>query len=400
MEPNSVLLVVVLFGAGAGCVVLAIRYRLLAVRIACGILALALSAAGGMALVNDYYGYYQTWSQLSADLSGSYAAFAPANSPGRTDGGVQSGALRSVTLRGAASGITRRGLVYLPPQYFQPAYRHTRFPVVELLHGSPGAPSDWLVHLQITKLLDRLISSHAMGPVIAVMPSSNDGNHWEECLNAPGRADDTYISRDVPADVMRMFRATRERAEWGLAGYSSGGYCTVNLALRHRADYGAAAAMDAYVRPTDGPAAGVLHHDPAAEAANDPLRIAQRLRLGAHPLPAFWLAAGTADHADLAAALALEAALRGVEQVTVYREPGAAHNFYAWRPAVPLMLAWMWQQLAPPDLRVDFPVAGAPHSYRLQAPGAGPRQRRGVSRACRPADRATHRHRPPCAARV
>jgi hypothetical protein len=199
------------------------------------------------------------------------------------------------------------------------------------------------------------------------MPTMSVGRHFEECVNAPGAPDDTYITDDVRDDVLHAFRASPVPAEWGIGGYSSGGYCAANLALRHPGDFGAAGVMDGYFRPSDGPAAAALHDNPAAEAANDPLLAAQRLRFGAHPLPSFWLSAGTGDAADYAAAEAFTTALHDIESVTLYREPGVGHNFYAWRPSIPRMLAWMWSQIAPPQLRVQFPIAGGVTNSTIRA---------------------------------
>jgi enterochelin esterase-like enzyme len=248
--------------------------------------------------------------------------------------------------------------VYLPPQYFQPRFAHTTFPVLELLHGTPGRPSDWVVHLRIVEVLDRLIARHQIGPMIVVLPTMSSGHPFQECVNGPSGLDDTYVTTDVRTDVLSRFRASPVPAEWGIAGYSSGGYCAANLALRHPAAFGASGIMDGYYRPTDGPAAAALNHDPAAERANDPLLAASRLGTNVRALPSFWVAAGTGNAADLAAARAFTAALHGVEQVTLYRQPGAAHNLYAWSAAAPHLLQWFWAQLAPPALRVQFPITG------------------------------------------
>src|SRR5207244_9249784 len=95
-----------------------------------------------------------------------------------------------------------------------------------------------------------------------------------------------------------------------------------------------------------------------AEAANDPLKLAAALRRSTTPLPAFWVSAGSQTPADVAGSLAFVAALQGVEQVTLYRDPNAGHSFYEWNASVPHVLAWMWAELAPPELRVQFPIAG------------------------------------------
>jgi hypothetical protein len=357
MEPNSILLVVLVFLAAAGLLTVLIWRRHIVVKVLAGVVALALAAFGGMALVNDYYGYYQTWGQLGADLTGNYSRFTSAAIGNRTDGALY-GKVISLELTGRQSGINRPGYVYLPPQYFQKRYAHTRFPVVELLHGSPSYAASWLVHLHVDQLANQLISKHVMGPMVLVMPQTYSGNTYEECLNSTRGLDDTYLTYDVRHDVESRFRVSTDPAQWGLVGVSSGGYCAANMALRHRAMFGAAGIMSGYFRPQDGPAAQILGNNAAAEADNDPLLLARKLTIDSSPLPAFWLSAGTGAGADIAGARAFAAALHGVERVTLYREPGGEHNFYAFEPAFERVLPWTWTQLAPPDLRVRFPIAG------------------------------------------
>jgi len=147
MEPNSLILLVLLLLAAGGLLYALVRYRHLAIRISAATVAVAVAMTAGVLLVNDYYGYYQTWGQLTTDIGGSYPSY-PAD-PVSTNGLPQpgTGRLESMQMPGKLSGINRGGLVYLPPQYFQPRYAHTSFPVLELMHGSPGSPSTWIVHL-------------------------------------------------------------------------------------------------------------------------------------------------------------------------------------------------------------------------------------------------------------
>jgi enterochelin esterase-like enzyme len=372
MGPDSPILIGLLFAVGGALIVLAMRVRRWFWRVPVIPLAMVACALGGMTIVNGYYGYYQTWSQLYSDLTGSYSGYTTSAAAHRHEDRIRSGQVREVSFAGGRSGIDRPGFVYLPPQYDQPRFAHVQFPVVELIHGSPGRPSDFLVHLDLAPLLNRLIGEHRMGPVIVVMPQMNAGNDYQDCVDGPRALDDTYISLDVRQDVLRAFRASPDPAQWGIAGYSSGGYCAANLALRHRASFGAAGIIDGYFRPADGPAAAALGGDPVAEAANNPMRAALALGRDSAPLPAFWVSAGSGDAADLAGAEAFARALHGVEQVDLMTESDAGHNFYAWRPALPRVLTWMWTQLAPPDLRVRFPLSGPVHGDVLYG-GAGPR---------------------------
>src|SRR5437588_9693065 len=113
----------------------------------------------GVAAVNKFYDYYQTWGGMVNDLSGQgagsipkYAAGPVTNKQFDKDIGrvtslaedAQVGYLFQTQVTGLRSHLIRNVYVYLPPQYFQKAYRHYRFPAIELLHGSPGGPSAWV----------------------------------------------------------------------------------------------------------------------------------------------------------------------------------------------------------------------------------------------------------------
>lgn len=357
MEPDSTWLAVLLVLGSGGLIFVTARFRPIVVRILCGLLAVVLGMTAGMAVVNDVFGYYRSWSALQADLAGDYSPFTKLKANQLGSFPARHGRVVNDHFAGAGSGIRRSGIVYLPPQYDDPAYARVRFPVVELIHGTPGDARRWVVNLGIVATMDELISRHVIGPMVLVMPNANSGTNYQECLDSPKGKDDTYISTDVPTDLMSRFRVATDRSQWGIAGYSSGGYCAANLSLRHRADYGAAGILDGYFRPGDGDAAAVLRHDPKACAANDPLAAAQALRPeNPGPLPAFWVFAGTGYRLDIIGAREFVAALRRVTTVPLIVDKGVSHNFYAWSSTIPRMMVWMWQQLATPDQRRQFPV--------------------------------------------
>ena len=357
LGPDSRLLTALLILASVGLLAGVIRFRLLAVKIACGSLSIIVAMVGGVAAVNYYYGYYTTWGQLVADFNGGTGDLGsiPATTSSST-AGASSGSIGWVTLPGKLSGYSRRGLVYLPPQYGQARYARVRFPVVELFHGTPGTPLTWETVLRIGQVANQLIAKHLIGPMVFVMPSINGSGHqYQDCVNGPGTSDDTYLARDVRADVLARYRVSRDAYEWGLAGYSSGGFCAADLALRHRTSFGAAAVINGYFRAADGPAGTALNHSQPLEAANSPLYLAERLTPSGSPLPAFWVAAGTNDKADYQPATVFTAAVNRIEQVPFFKL-NAGDTANEWSAALPNALAWMWQQLAPPDLRVLFPV--------------------------------------------
>ena len=358
LGPDSRLLTVLLVIASAGLLAAAIRYRLLPAKVLCGALSIMMAMTGGIAAVNYYYGYYKTWGALWADVHGGTGDLGTISATTTTTTtALASGRFGWTTLPGKLSGYNRRALVYLPPQYGQARYADVKFPVAELFHGTPGTPLSWDSVLQINRVADTLIARHVIGPMVLVMPSINgSGRDYQDCVNGPGVSDETYLTRDVRADMLARYRVSADPYEWGAGGYSSGGYCAANLALRDRGSFGAAAVIEGYFRAADGPAGAALNDNGSLETANSPLNLAERLTPGSRPVPAFWVAAGTNDGSDYRPAAAFTAALNRIEQVPFIKLSNARDTGNAWQAALPTALAWMWQQLAPPDLRVQFPV--------------------------------------------
>jgi Putative esterase len=355
LGPDSRLLTALLIAGSAALLVGAIRFRLLPVKILCGATSIMVAMVGGIAAVNFYYGYYTTWGELWADFHGG-AGDLGVISTAASSTSVESGRIGWVNLPGKLSGYDRQGLVYLPPQYGEAQYAHVRFPVVELFHGTPGSPLAWQTVLHLSQVANSLMAKHLIGPMVLVMPAINgSGNDYQDCVNGPGTNDETYLMKDVRADVYAHYRVSHDPYEWGVGGYSSGGFCAANMALRHRGDFGAAAIINGYFRAADGPAAGALNNSEPLEAANSPLYLAERLGPDTSPLPAFWVAAGFNDRADYEPATVFAAALDRIQQVPFIKlDAGDTAN--AWSAALPAALTWLWQQLAPPDLRVLFPV--------------------------------------------
>src|SRR5882724_4304435 len=114
-----------------------ITTRQLVLRILAALLAFVPAMFFGIAVVNKYYDYYQTWNAAISDLvgQGSPAGDIPSitQRPGVRFGtflgqtidtglAAQQGFTLRLRLHGPASQLTRSVYVYLPPQYFQPAF--------------------------------------------------------------------------------------------------------------------------------------------------------------------------------------------------------------------------------------------------------------------------------------
>src|SRR6516164_8176476 len=219
LEPQSTalfVLLVVVFGALTWRIAVA---RKVVFRVLAACLAFVAAMAFGVLAVNKYYGYYQTWSAMIADVTQQGVAAAsgvphvnPASGSksGTLDGNrdvfkvaQQQGYLMRLVVTGPRSHITRAVYVFLPPQYFQAAYRAYRFPVIELIHGQPGQPQDWITVVGVTDTFNRLLADNAAQPAVLVMPDANGGQQVSlQCLNQVGGPQDlTYLAVDLPTQI-------------------------------------------------------------------------------------------------------------------------------------------------------------------------------------------------------
>lgn len=372
LEPQSTalfLLLMAVFGSLVVWVVLAKQpvFRLLA---AC--LAFIPAMLFGVAAINKYYGYYQTWGGVVADFTSRGVQNIPntpvlgASSAQRFDHllgtmlndqhAALSGAEIGLQVTGADSRISRKAIIYLPPQYFQKRYASYRFPVIELIHGQPGEPQNWLEVLNVQSTLQKLVAAHRAQPVVLVIPDVNGGRAISlQCLNqAGGVADDTFVAVDVPNFVAARLRVQRPGRAWGIAGYSEGGFCTANLALRHPLRYGFAGILSGYFRPMANRVRYshvVKHVDPFRGNAqrrrlNSPLDILRQLPTGSQ-IPEFWVGAARGSRSDVLNAAAFVSLLRAQHPATPFViTPDGAHNAVAWRSMIPPMLQWMTSRLA------------------------------------------------------
>jgi enterochelin esterase-like enzyme len=322
----------------------------------------------GMVAVNKYYDYYQTWDAAAADLAGqglSTAASLPSGAPEQrltaimgevTDSKVaaQLGETVRLSVTGRRSHIERTVYVFLPPQYFQPAFRNHRFPAIELISGYPGQPQDWINVVGIVRAYETLLRDHAVQPVALVMPDPNGSPQVSlQCLDVVrGPQDATYLAQDVPSYLSRTLRLQPSGRAWGIAGYSEGGYCAANLALRYPGRYGYAGVLSGYFAPSsDRLGAPSRLIDPFRGSSvlrqeNTPLNQVTALPL-AVSIPTFWLGVGSYDNRDVDAARAFQRqVLTRQPNVVLDIEEGGSHTMTTWRALVPPLLEWMTPRLA------------------------------------------------------
>jgi enterochelin esterase-like enzyme len=378
-------------------------------RVFAACLAFLPAMAFGIAAVNKYYDYYPTWGAMWADLRGGGGGLPDyeqgsiagkkiqqdINRDTNTTVDAEVGTTFVTTITGARTRITRQAIIYEPPQYFQKAYKHYRFPAIELLHGSPGSPIAWIDVLDVVDTYLGLLASGQAKPAILVMPDTDGGMKYSlQCLNNPGGIQDmTYVAKEVPEAVYKEIPQVQAPGRsWGIAGYSEGGYCAANIALNEPGDFGYSGVLSGYFYPLtsqvpvdDKPGGkpvrvNVFADYPTLRLQNTPTWLILH-EPGGEDLPQFWLAAGLQDRGDVEAAEQFRQ-LAQLRQVNVPLDlvPGG-HTGKAWRAALTPMLTWMTPQLTAAANAADQAASRKAHLQRLPA---------GPSKLGKPAPAATH----------
>jgi S-formylglutathione hydrolase FrmB len=290
-----------------------------------------LTVVTGLAGVNVYVGYVPTLPGLLGTTL----------SPGR-DGGSR--VARLVVGAPDLDIPPSPAYVYLPPGYDSPGNKARRYPVVYLLHGYPGGPTDWFRGAQVQQVMDAMLRDRLVQPMIVVAPDASGGwLHDSEMLNQVGGPQvATYLTRTVVDAVDGAYRTVADRGARAVGGMSSGGYGALNLGLHHQERFSVILSEMPYGDP--GPVTwSLLGGSHALWLANSPSQYIPTMVFH-HPM-AVDLIAGSRDRTrGTADRLARMLAARGQQaQDTIV--PDANHTWRGARAELPYALAFASQHL-------------------------------------------------------
>jgi len=338
------------------------RWRRLVARLGLLLACQATAVLAVLVSLNDSYGFYASWADLAGTASTQGDALtaiplAAVQQDWRQPGGQPhlrllhptqpfqpyADGFRRTMLRGAASRLRGEVDVWLPPQYHDPAYRNTEFPVLVLLHGIPGAPSDWVELMHVADHLRPAIASGKLPPFIVVVPTIWPQGHDTECSDTPGAKVATWLTQDVRSMVLNNFQATEAPTGWALLGYSTGGFCAAKLPIQHPELFAAGVSLagdDFAGDPTVLPSPALREH-------NSPLWL---LRHGQTPRIHLLLMGSRQDMADpVAYSEALRAAAHNTTTVVdAYYFHEGGHNQATWERMLPCIFRWLGRHVSPP----------------------------------------------------
>jgi S-formylglutathione hydrolase FrmB len=296
------------------------------------------------------------------------------------------------TFHSDALGVDKDYVVYLPAGYEAKPDMH--WPVFYYLHGLTGDEHNWIKHGKLDEVADKL----GLGAIV-VMPDGDDGFYvdavtpvdYDACMRdgtglwmpaqsrqhtcVRQRNYETYIVKDLIADVDSHFHTIAKREGRAIAGFSMGGFGALELSMRHldlfaaaASHSGIAAVLYAGPHPYDaskvvlvtdvvkmtqglGSIGGWLHDlfgsDLAHWQAYDPAKLVDKLTPGALAL---YLDCGTEDGFgfDANASYLHDLLLAKKIDHEFFIGPGH-HDFVFWTARLPHSLAFLRDHVAKPS---------------------------------------------------
>jgi S-formylglutathione hydrolase FrmB len=207
-------------------------------------------------LLNGYYRYYPTYGSLignnhstiaSLDKNGQvilqYNADGKPLTPNNATmeaslyGGTEAptnGKLYSINIPGTISKFHPRDAWVYVPAIASADPNALNLPVLVLLSGFPGAPTDWLHGVNLVSTMDAFAKQHhGITPIVVVPDDTGVQFNDTECVNSPRGNVETYLTQDVPNYMKAHFPVSDSASNWAVGGLSMGGTCAAMLSLVH-----------------------------------------------------------------------------------------------------------------------------------------------------------------------
>ncbi len=318
------------------------------------VLAVPLAALAACVVLNQWVGYVPTTTVAWAQATG-------APLPDQVDEGSlgppvatppPAGAVVPIDVPSAAGGfVHREEYVYLPPAWFT-ARDRAALPVVMMVGAEFSVATDWIRTGNAVAVADRYAAAHGgLAPVLVFPDASGSFQNDTECVNGTrGRAAD-HLTGDVRPYVVAHFGLSADPARWGVAGFSTGGTCALDLAVMHPEQFGTFDDVSGDRAPNVGSKAQTITRlfggDAAAYDAFDPAVVLARHGPYADTAGRFDVGAtGPAAQKSAADELCADAA-RVAVRCTVRTSPGG-HNWQFAARTFDAELPWLTNRLTPP----------------------------------------------------
>ncbi|MEI5098572.1 alpha/beta hydrolase-fold protein [Streptomyces sp. PmtG] len=255
------------------------------------------------------------------------------------------GQIQKIQVQGRNSKIASPAYVYLPPEYFQPQYRHRTFPASVVLTGYPGTAEALIKGLHYPQTAHKQARQGKMQPMILVMLRPTVAPPRDtECVDIPGGPQaESFFARDLPDAIIKHYRAGKKPDSWGIIGDSTGGYCALKLAMHHPSVYGAAASLSGYYKAAQDVTTGNLFH--GDKDLENQANLMWYLDHMPPPKTSLLLSSSKKGEGNYKDTLKFIDKVKPPTRVSSMILESGGHNFNTWRREIPNSLVWLSQRL-------------------------------------------------------
>ncbi|MFA6403441.1 MAG: alpha/beta hydrolase-fold protein [Salinivirgaceae bacterium] len=153
---------------------------------------------------------------------------------------VPHGTITTVQYDSKTLSIRREMMVYIPPGYSS----DKKYPVIYLLHGLNSGAGQWPYWIRADYVIDNLLASGKIGPVVMVFPNCNTNitvenpkpDEQEERkggYTGYGKLFENDLLSDIIPFVESHYSVYTDREHRAIAGLSMGGGQSLNIGLNH-----------------------------------------------------------------------------------------------------------------------------------------------------------------------
>ncbi|MFJ1614053.1 MULTISPECIES: alpha/beta hydrolase [unclassified Streptomyces] len=259
---------------------------------------------------------------------------------------AKGGRIDKVVISGRQSKIESSAYVYLPPEYFQPAFAHRKFPAVVVLTGYPGVAENLLKGLRYPRTAyDRVKAGRSQPMILVMLRPTVAPPRDTECVDVKGGPQtETFFADDLPRAVSDMYRVGAQARNWGIMGNSTGGYCALKIGLHHPDRFAASAGLSAYYKAAEDPTTGDLFH--GDQSARDRSNLMWSLDNLPRRDSSFLVTTSKQGEGNYRSTMRFIDKVKPPAQVSSIVLDSGGHNFNTWRREIPSALDWMSSRLS------------------------------------------------------